>query len=160
MDLKNTFHTKSSYMLVRAEHLVIVVACSVMALMHLDEINWIRFIAAFLIIDLLGYIPGAIRYHRQKGGPIPAGYHHIYNIMHSYLTAAVWVGLWAFWGGGFEWAMMAIPIHLSGDRSLFGNFYKPSTMSFEPVPIAEYNKLVAADNKPEVDGLGEGVLER
>ncbi|MDH5181033.1 MAG: hypothetical protein OEZ39_04800 [Gammaproteobacteria bacterium] len=159
MDIKNRFHTNSSYMLVRAEHLIVVVACSVLALMHIGEINWWRFIGAFLIIDLVGYIPGAIVYHRQKGGPIPAGYHYMYNIMHSYITAAAWVGIWALLIGGFEWAMLALPIHLSGDRSIFGNIYKPSTLSFEPVPYAEYKQQAAAAGININESLAEGVLE-
>lgn len=159
MDIKNRFHTDSSYLLVRAEHLVVVVACSVLALLNIAEINWLRFIAAFLIIDLVGYIPGAIKYHRQKGGPISPAYHHAYNIMHSYLTATAWVGIWALAIGGFEWAMMAIPIHLSGDRGLFGNFYKPSSLSFEPVPVTEYRKHSSNPaNVTREQGLDDGLL--
>lgn len=157
MDIKNKFHTDSSFWLVRAEHLIIVMVCSVIGIMHIDQINWLHFIAAFLVIDLVGYIPGAIKYHRQNGGPIPAAYHHIYNIMHSYITAAIGVGIWA-WLGGFEYAMLAIPIHLSGDRSLFGNFYKPASLSFEPVPYAEYKKQLTGQNVADAE-LGEGVLE-
>jgi hypothetical protein len=31
-----------------------------------------------------------------------------------------------------EWALLAIPLHLGGDRSLFGNFLKPFSVPFEP----------------------------
>ena len=30
--------------------------------------------------------------------------------------------------------MLAVPIHLSGDRGLFGNTYKPASLPFEPAP--------------------------
>ena len=33
--------------------------------------------------------------------------------------------------GGFEWAMLALPIHLSGDRGLLGKSYKPLSLPFE-----------------------------
>jgi len=29
--------------------------------------------------------------------------------------------------------MLAIPIHYLGDRGIFGNIYKPTSLSFEPV---------------------------
>jgi hypothetical protein len=98
-------------------------------------VNWLRFVVAFVVLDLVGYIPGAIAYHRQGGGRIPAVYHYLYNITHSYLTAALVVAVWAWSMGGLEWAMLAFPIHLSGDRSIFGNIYKPLALPFEPVAV-------------------------
>jgi len=132
MDPKNRYHTNATYLHMRLEFLAVIVICSVMVLMHAKEVNWWRFAGAMLYIDLIGYIPGAIVYHRQGGGPIPKIYHYLYNIMHSFLQGMVAVAIWA-WLGGFEWAMLAIPIHLSGDRGIFGNVLKPTTLSFEPV---------------------------
>ena len=135
MDTANRYHTASTFLLMRAEHLVVVVACSVLALMNWRDINWVRFVIAFAILDVIGYIPGAIVYRRGGAKKIPAIYHHFYNVTHSYLTAAILVGLWALAIGGFEWAMVALPIHLSGDRGLFGNVYKPVALPFEPVAV-------------------------
>ncbi len=132
MDTKNRFHTDSTYLLMRLEHLAIVLIGSVLTLYHYKEVAWGRFILAFIIIDLIGYIPGAIAYRRQNGKISPV-YYYLYNIAHSYLVAGVAVGLWAWAAGGFEWAMMAFPIHLSGDRGIFGNVFKPLALSFEPV---------------------------
>jgi hypothetical protein len=101
---------------------------------HLGEIHWGRFALAFLLIDLVGYLPGALAYRRAGGGPIAARFHHLYNFTHSYLTGGVAVALWALALGRLEWAMLAIPLHLSGDRSLFGNTYKPVELPFEPGP--------------------------
>ena len=42
------------------------------------------------------------------------------------------VALWAYAIGGFEWAMLAVPIHLCVDRGVFGNTLKPIELSFEP----------------------------
>jgi hypothetical protein len=133
MDNKNRFHTSGTWFLVRAEHITLMIVLSILIAMHAAVVNWGRFIFAFVIIDLIGYLPGAIAYRRARGGPIAPIYHHLYNFAHSYLTAAVAVGLWAFATGGFEWAMLSIPIHYSGDRGLFGNTYKPAALSFEPV---------------------------
>ena len=135
MDIKNRFHTDSTFLLERAEHGLVVIACSVAALLHWRDMNWLRFVVAFVVLDLVGYIPGAIVYHRQGGGRISAVYHYLYNVTHSYLTAALLVAVWSWSTGGFEWAMLALPIHLSGDRSIFGNIYKPLALPFEPVAV-------------------------
>lgn len=124
--MKNSFY-------VRAEHLAIVVLALGLVMVHLPEIAWPRFIAAFVAIDLLGYLPGALATRRAKGGAIAPAFHHLYNVTHSYLTAGVAVAVWALAAGRLEWAMLAIPIHLSGDRGLFGNGHKPAQLPFEPV---------------------------
>lgn len=118
---------------VRAEHLAIVALCAVLALLHLRDIAWLRFIAAFVAIDLLGYVPGAVATRRARGGPIPPLFHHLYNVTHSYLTLGLVVAAWALALGRFEWAMLAVPLHLSGDRGLFGNGHKPVALPFEEV---------------------------
>ena len=136
MDTKNRYHTNGTYLHMRLEHGVVVIVCSVLTLLHVGELNWWRFIAAFAIIDVIGYVPGAVAFRRRGGGRIPPVYHYLYNTMHSYLTAALLVGAWALAINGFEWAMMAFPIHLSGDRSLFGNVFKPTTLYFEPIAVS------------------------
>lgn len=137
MDIKNRFHTDSTFLLERLEHLMVVIACSAVVLYHWQEVHWIRFVVAFAVLDVIGYIPGAIAYRRrgQHGGRIPAIYHYLYNVTHSYLVAAALAAVWAFAIGGLEWAMLALPIHLSGDRGVFGNIYKPLELPFEPVAV-------------------------
>ncbi len=132
MDDVHRFHTDGTWLLVRAEHVALVAALAVLGLMHAPEIAWGRFAAAFLLIDLVGYLPGAVAFRCARGGRIDPLYHHLYNVTHSYLTAGVGVALWTLAAGGLEWAMLALPIHLSGDRGLFGNTYKPASLPFEP----------------------------
>ena len=134
MDSKNRFHTDDTWFLVRAEHVALLGSLIVLLGLHVSELNWPRFIAALVVIDLVGYVPGAIAYRRAHGGPIAPLYHHLYNFTHSYLTGGLVVGLWAL-AGGWEWAMLAVPIQLSGDRGLFGNTYKPVSLPFEPADI-------------------------
>ena len=138
MDTFNRSHSDGTYWLMRAEHLAVVAVCSMVALLHFRELNLWRFAAAFLVIDLAGYLPGLIAYlQTKKNSPQPRhiarGYHYLYNVMHSYLTWGVVVAVW--WqciGGQWEWAMLAVPIHLSGDRGVFGNVFKPVGRMFEP----------------------------
>jgi hypothetical protein len=136
MDTKNRYHTPETWLWVRLEHLGLVAGLVVLLAVHIGEVNWVRFTIAFVVIDLVGYLPGAVAYRRGGGGKISPLYHHLYNATHSYLTAAALVGLWAALAGGVEWAMLAFPIHLSGDRGLFGNTYKPVELPFEPVAVS------------------------
>jgi hypothetical protein len=103
---------------------------TLLLLWHLPALHWPRFLLAFAAIDLFGYLPGALAFRRAAGGPIAPLFHHLYNVTHSFLTAALVIGAWAALGG-LEWAMLAIPLHLCGDRALFGNGPKPAHRPFE-----------------------------
>lgn len=141
MDTRNRFHTRGTYALMRLEHVAVVVACSTLALLNIDAIDWPRFTAAFLIIDIVGYLPGAIAFRRHNGAAISPVYHYLYNIAHSYLTWSAIVAAWGLLACGFEWAMLAIPIHISADRGLFGNEFKPVSLPFEPAHPAPGESL-------------------
>jgi len=131
MDAHNRFESRGTYLLHRLENLSALAACIVVAVLHIGEIRWLHFIALFVYIDLIGYIPGAIAYRRHGDGAIPRIYFILYNAMHSFLFNGVVVALWC-WIVGPSWALLAIPIHLFGDRALFGNSFKPWGISFEP----------------------------
>lgn len=132
MDPRNRLHTRQTFALVRAESIVLMLIAGVLLFQHRADVRWGRFVLAFLLIDLIGYLPGAVAYRRSGGGPIAPVYHHLYNAAHSYLSAGLAVTLWAVLGDGPEWAMLALPLHLAGDRGLFGNTYKPVELPFEP----------------------------
>ena len=57
MDIKNRFHTDSTFLLERAEHLLVVIVCSALVLQHWQEVSWLRFVIAFATLDVIGYIP-------------------------------------------------------------------------------------------------------
>jgi hypothetical protein len=136
MDPKNRYHTDASFLWVRAESLALLAALVVALALHLRQVRWERFALVFLAIDVIGYLPGAIAWRRQPpSGRIAPLYHHLYNLTHSFLTAGVIVLTWAALAGQWEWAMLALPIHLLGDRGLFGNTYKPVELPFEPVAV-------------------------
>jgi len=132
MDARNRFHTPLTFWIIRGEHIAVILLCSALAVLHAGEMNWWRAFFAFWIIDIVGYLPGAIAFRKSNGGKINRWYHHIYNIAHTYLVTGTGVGLWALAIGRFEWAMLAVPFHLSIDRGVFGNILKPTELSFEP----------------------------
>jgi hypothetical protein len=115
----------------RAAHTALLLALCLIAGARVSSIAWGRFVLAFALIDVVGYIPGALAFRLARGRHIAPVYHYLYNTTHSYLTAAVGLALWAV-AGHVEWAMLAIPIHLSGDRGLLGSFSRPVSMPFAP----------------------------
>ena len=145
MDPKNLFHTPATYRLVRAEYLVGLAVAVVLALIHFGEIRWLPFIALFVYIDVIGYLPGVIAHHRLKTAYLPHRYYVLYNTMHSLITAAAVGGLWCLLVEP-EWALLALPLHLFGDRALFGNFYKSFGIEFEPSAHPDYVAV-----KPQLD---------
>ncbi len=141
MDSHNLFLTPATCRLLRAEYGAALIAAVAAALLHLGHIRWQVFIGMFVCIDLIGYLPGAVAYRRARGGDIGRGFYVLYNSMHSFLSAGTVAGVWCLLVRP-EWALLALPIHLCGDRAIFGNFLKPFGLSFEPVTHPAYKELV------------------
>ncbi|MFE0205532.1 hypothetical protein [Streptomyces sp. NPDC058985] len=131
MDAKNRFETKVTFALSRLEWLGFLTVSLVLAFQHRTEIRWAVFILLFVMIDVIGYLPGAIAFRRSPDRRVPRGCYVAYNLMHSLVTAGVLAGAWALFVRP-EWALLALPIHLMGDRALFGNSLKPFGVAFEP----------------------------
>jgi len=124
--------------LTRAEYLAVAVAAGALLLLHAREVSWPRAAAAFALVDVIGYLPGARAFRRSGGRPIARVYHHLYNVTHNFLTLGAAIALWALARGGLEWAMLALPLHLAGDRGLFGNGWKPADRTFERTSVARH----------------------
>ncbi|MEU6551353.1 hypothetical protein ABZ915_13875 [Streptomyces sp. NPDC046915] len=137
MDSKNRFETRTTFFLLRLEWLGGLAVCAVLAVRHFSEIRWAVFAGLFAVIDVIGYVPGAVAFRRSRDGRISRGYFVAYNTMHSLVTAGVAAGLWAVLVKP-EWALLALPLHLLGDRALFGNSLKPFGVRFEPDPHPAY----------------------
>ena len=102
MDSLNRFHTKMTYWVVRAENIALLVVLTGLLIWRAGEVHWWRAVAAFWIIDIVGYIPGAIAYRYSKDGRISRWFYNSYNIAHTYLVTGTGVALWAYAIGGFE----------------------------------------------------------
>ena len=148
MDSHNLFMTRTTYRLVRLEYGAALGTAVVLAFMHLGEIRWLAFAGLFAYIDLIGYIPGAIAWRRAGGRMETRAYHVLYNLMHSFVSAGAVAGLWCLTVGP-EWALLALPIHLCGDRALLGNFLKPFALSFEAQTHPAYQEFVTRYEQPD-----------
>lgn len=131
MDAVNTFDTPATHIAMRAEYAVLTAASGYLLLRNRKRVRWPVAIGLFAYSDALGYVPGAIAYRKSADKRIPKAFYAAYNVGHSGLTGALVAGLWARFVRP-EWALLAIPLHLGGDRSLFGNFLKPFSVPFEP----------------------------
>ncbi len=140
MDAVNRFDTRTTHALVRLEYGIALAACVALFVLHVGEVRWLPAVVLFVYIDLVGYLPGALAHHRAKGARISKTYYVLYNLMHSFATQAVVAGVWVL-VAGWEWALLAIPIHLLGDRALFGNALKPFSVPFEPQPHPAFARL-------------------
>lgn len=141
MDVKNPFETPTTFRLHRAEYLAAFIVTNILIIWHWRQISWLPAIALFAYIDLFGYIPGAIAFRRSPDGRISKVYYVLYNFFHSMLTQAAVVAIWGFcihW----EWALLAIPWHIFGDRGVFGNFLKTFRLPFEPHETPGYRRLI------------------
>jgi hypothetical protein len=141
MDSHNLFLTPTTYRWLRGEYAVALIAAVVLALLHFGDVRWPVFVAMFAYIDIIGYLPGAVAFRRAGGAPISRTYYRLYNAMHSMVSAAAVAGVWCLLVRP-EWALLALPIHLCGDRAVFGNFLKPFGVSFEPATHPAYKELV------------------
>ncbi|MCX5039161.1 hypothetical protein ACFWFH_21050 [Streptomyces coelicoflavus] len=155
MDAKNRFETKVTFALSRLEWLGFLAVSLVLAVQHRTEIRWGVFVLLFAVIDAIGYVPGAIAFRRHPDRPVPRGYYVAYNTMHSLVTAGVLAGAWALFVRP-EWALLALPIHLMGDRALFGNSLKPFGVAFEPETSPAF-RLFEQKYGPERDSRGSCV---
>lgn len=163
MDPENLFQTPTTYRLIRLEYLFFLLVCAGLALAHLGEIRWPVFVGMFVYIDVVGYLPGVLARRRLGTTYLPRFYYVLYNTMHSLVTAGLVAGAW-IWLVGPEWALLALPLHLFGDRALFGNFYKSFGIEFEPSAHPDYaaakplldhpRRPVAAPADPELAVLG------
>jgi hypothetical protein len=142
MDAKNWFETPATYTLARLEYGLGLIVAVVLFFWHITAVRWLPAVILFAYIDVIGYIPGAIAHHRAHGRPISKAYYVAYNVMHSMVTQTLAVLGW-MWVYRPEWALLVIPIHLFGDRSIFGNFLKPFAVSFEPQRHPAFARLLA-----------------
>jgi hypothetical protein len=144
MDKENTFHTPATYALVRIDWAIIMLGTFALLVMHWREVHWWRFTAAFLLPDLIGTFPGLYVYYAKRTGQhrsIPSIIHTLYNLGHSMVAVTAICALWWLATGSLEWAMLGFPLHLAGDRSIFGNIYKPFGVAFEPVKHKAYDRF-------------------
>lgn len=156
MDAKNLFATRTTYRLLRLEYGVGLLVLLVLFFDHITKVRWLPALVLFSYIDLIGYIPGAIAFHRSKDHEISKVYYVLYNVMHSMVTQTLVALIW-IWISGPEWALLMLPIHLFGDRSLFGNFLKPFTVRFEPHEDPAFTRFqheLAARSQPAVQPAG------
>lgn len=144
MDKRNLFHTPAIYALERVDWTILGLVSVALLATYWREVDWWRFTGAFLLPDVIATLPGLYIYYAKRSGPhrsIPTVIHQLYNFGHSFAGVALFCGIWWLMTQRLEWAMLGFPIHLAGDRSLFGNIYKPFGTAFEPVEHEAFERF-------------------
>jgi hypothetical protein len=124
--------TRRTYWALRAEWIAGAIVSGIILLVHVKDADLVAAVLLFAYPDTLGYIPGAIAYRRKDDHRISLWYGRSYNVLHSAFTAALVGGVYTLLHGGWDWALLAIPMHLFGDRGFFGNVMKMDAVRFEP----------------------------
>ena len=133
MDKYNRFFTPTLYRMIRTDWAILMLATMIAAALHWREINWWIFMAMFWWIDILGTFPGTFLQKKKPDRKVPEWCILLYNFCHSFTTVGVITAAWyALYGPA--WEMLAMPMHLAADRSIFGNIYKRIDPKFEPGP--------------------------
>jgi hypothetical protein len=134
LDPANRYFSRFTYYVLRAEYFfgaTVATFLLIRAGIKGDNVDWVGAVVLFAYPDTIGYLPGAIAYRRSKNGRVPLWYARTYNVLHSMFTAAAVAAIYVLVHGA-DWALLAIPIHLFGDRSVFGNIFKMEAVRFEP----------------------------
>lgn len=140
MDAHNTFETPTTARLARLEWLGFLLITAALLIMNWSAVDWWLFVGLFVIIDVIGYLPGMIAHRRSRDGAIGKIFYVLYNSMHCLFTWTVILSV-ASVLVGWQWAMLAVPLHLFGDRALFGNSLKPFGVPFEPQTISSFSEF-------------------
>jgi hypothetical protein len=113
----------------RLDHVVILVVCAALAVVHRADVHWGWFAALFAAIDLVGYLPGALL--QRARGEVPAWGYHLYNVAHGVPFSLMLMVAYSLLRGGPDWTLLALPLHLCADRGLLGNGFKALDAPFE-----------------------------
>ncbi len=145
MDPANLFFTRRTAWLMRLDHLVILAVLLGLLYTQRAELNYWHFFFAIAWQDVIGYYPAATVHFwpRKLGGKgvVPRWMYVLYNVIHGIpLNTAVLLA-WLWIAGGWQPAMLAIPIHLCIDRGVLGRFYKTFRTAFEMVPHPEFARF-------------------
>jgi len=157
MDPDNLFFSRRTAWLVRFDYLVVLGLLVFVLISQWEQLNLLHFVLAIVWQDLIGYYPAAAVFYLGSRDPqqrkVPRFFYVVYNIFHGVpLNAAVLVTWWVL-AGGWEPAMLAIPIHLCIDRGVFGRFYKAFCIAFEPVAHPEFKRFTEGIARERLWGL-------
>lgn len=133
MDKHNRFFTPTLYRMIRTDWAILMLTTMIVCAVHWREINWWLFLGMFWWIDLLGTFPGTYLQKKYPNRRVPEWSLLLYNFCHSFTTIGAITLVWYLLYGP-AWEMLAMPMHLAADRSIFGNIYKRIDPKFEPDP--------------------------
>jgi len=150
VDPKNLFFSKNAFRLLRLDHLCLLALSIYVLIQQIEALNVWHFVIAIAWQDAISYYPAAILYYwrRKPDEPLRMSrwFYVVYNVMHGVPANLAVLLVWYHENGGWEPAMLAIPIHLCIDRGLAGRYLKSFSIAFEPREhelFAEFSRKMA-----------------
>lgn len=148
MDPKNLFFSKNAFLLLRIDHLCMLVAAVVALVTQRAEVNWWHFFLAIAWQDAISFYPAAFVYYwprrdRQLPRRMPRAFYIVYNIVHGVPMNMAVLLVWWLARGKWVPEMLAIPIHLCIDRGVAGRYFKSFSIAFEPKQHPVYAEFAA-----------------
>lgn len=106
----------------------------ILTIILFNQINIIYYLVFFLLIDLIGYIPGRI-WNLLKGDNDTAKiFYKLYNLCHNFATITIISLIWLYFVNN-DYSFIALYTHLFLDRGLLGNFPKEEKDTFKTPTI-------------------------
>lgn len=132
--------------MVRLDWLFIMGGLMFVSIVNWREMNWWIFAFAFWWIDIVGTAPGMYYHGKNKHAPagedVPKWTIIAYNVCHSFVTVVSITCIWYLYSG-WQWEMLAMPMHVAADRCVFGNIYKNFYIKFDPKPVTAFTKFIS-----------------
>lgn len=113
----------------RIESKLLFVAVVCASVWFYDQINWIHYVFLFWVIDVFGYWPGYVYSKLSKKDVIHPFFYRIYNSMHDLTTVFIIMLAYVTFSDA-PYSVLGIPLHISIDRGLLGNYHKKPNYSF------------------------------
>lgn len=121
------------YFLKRESFLLFIIFMLLTIILH-KQINFYYYISLFLLIDLIGYIPGRIWNYWYGDENTLKIFYTLYNFFHSLVIITLMSIFWLYQFKN-DYSFIALYAHIFLDRGILGNFPKASKDLFKTPTI-------------------------
>lgn len=106
----------------------------ILTIFFYNKINFIYYIVFFLLIDLIGYMPGRLWNFFKGDGNTSKIFYKLYNVCHNLVVITVVSIIWLYFFNN-DYSFLALYTHLFLDRGVLGNFPKEKKDIFKTPTI-------------------------
>lgn len=118
----------------KKESFLLFILCVLLTIIMHRQINFYYYILLFLLIDLVGYIPGRIWNYFYGDERTLNIFYKLYNFCHNLVLITLISLIWLYLFKN-DYSFIALYAHLFLDRGIFGNFPKENKDHFKTPTI-------------------------